>query len=248
MYARGRPTSCWRPSRLDSASYGFLLISSACWPTQPPCSMYVGRYLIQLIIINHVRSIIFQTWDADRMLTVYISCHLISMCSSIFNPVVYGCRNELLRKNVARMFGKVLRRKKYVPATNQRSIILALRARESPREAPEVSTPVPHIYVDALEVQTKALVHNKFSPATAAAALRATTARRVLVRPPPSCRNLKQLSLPPVMRVHSVDDLPSASETVTVVSHVLSVSNHTVAAGAGAKRSSLFHGESARSV
>ena len=35
--------------------------------------------------------------DSETMITIYICCHLIGMASTVFNPVMYGYRNEHLR-------------------------------------------------------------------------------------------------------------------------------------------------------
>ena len=38
-----------------------------------------------------------QGMDSETMITIYICCHLIGMASTVFNPVMYGYRNEHLR-------------------------------------------------------------------------------------------------------------------------------------------------------
>ena len=46
--------------------------------------------------------------DSDTMITIFICCHLIGMASTVFNPVMYGYRNEHLRHDalqVRRLIG-----------------------------------------------------------------------------------------------------------------------------------------------
>ena len=41
--------------------------------------------------------------DGETMIKLFICCHLMGMASTVFNPIMYGYRNEQLRHDAFRV-------------------------------------------------------------------------------------------------------------------------------------------------
>ena len=48
--------------------------------------------------------------DGETMLAIFISCHLIGMASTVFNPIMYGYKNEPMRRDLIIILNKILRK------------------------------------------------------------------------------------------------------------------------------------------
>ena len=48
--------------------------------------------------------------DGDKMLAIFITCHLLGMASTVFNPIMYGYKNEHMRRDLITIVNKVLKR------------------------------------------------------------------------------------------------------------------------------------------
>ena len=53
--------------------------------------------MVRVVRVKEINLHYAQGMDSETMITIFICCHLIGMASTVFNPVMYGYRNEHLR-------------------------------------------------------------------------------------------------------------------------------------------------------